>query len=107
MNHLRRWGAIYVLALLWLGSATGQWIAQAAEGEGWVLFASATFENWQSEFLQLAVQGLLIVGLAGKLFRVSKDEHEETGQWVDVVISNQQILNQKLDRLLAEKEDKT
>ena len=75
--HLRRWGAVYLLVALFLGSWVGQWVAQAAEGEGWVLFASSTFENWQSEFLQLAVQALVVVGAAGKLFRVSKDDSNE------------------------------
>jgi hypothetical protein len=41
------------------------------------LFLSSTFENWQSEFLQLAVQALVVVGAAGRVFRVSKDDSEE------------------------------
>ena len=102
MSHLKRWGALYVLVVLWLGSAVGQFAAQTAEGEGWVLFMSATFENWQSEFLQLAVQSLLIVGLAGKMFRVSKDEHEETKYWMQRQLVRQYEAHDKLDQLLEE-----
>lgn len=76
MRHLRSWGAIYVLALLFLGSWVGQLITQLSEftsnqhehgqpfewSEFWPEFWQSTFENWQSEFLQLLVQGVLLLG---------------------------------------------
>jgi hypothetical protein len=80
MKHMKRWGAIWILAALFLGSWIAQFFTQLAEVRGdaqthgekfmwsdfWPQFFSATFENWQSEFLQLAVQGLLIASLIGQ-----------------------------------------
>lgn len=73
-THLRRWGAVYILLGLWLGATLGQFYNQldavtqeaATHGEPflwadfWPRFLASTFENWQSEFLQLAVQTFLI-----------------------------------------------
>jgi len=81
--HMRRWGAVYLLVAMFLGSWVGQYAFQVVEGDGWNLFLSATFENWQSEFLQLAVQGILIVGLANKMFRVSKDDMQRLESKID------------------------
>lgn len=63
MRHLLRWGAVYVLPVLFLGSWIGHFFAQLAEFTGHQLqhgqpiawgdflpvFLSSTFENWQSE----------------------------------------------------------
>lgn len=77
MRHLRRWGAVYLLLAVFLASWAGQFVFMALEGDGWVAFWSATLENWQSEFLQLAFQALVVVGAAGVMFRVSKDDTED------------------------------
>jgi hypothetical protein len=77
---MRRWGAVWILALLFLGSWLGQLIAQVKEvadnahdhgekflwSDFWPQFFTSTFENWQSEFLQLAVQAVLIASLVGQ-----------------------------------------
>jgi hypothetical protein len=77
MKHFRQWGAVWILALMFLGSWIGQFFAQLDEvtqeakvhGEAflwadfWPQFWSATFENWQSEFLQLAFQTVLIASV--------------------------------------------
>jgi hypothetical protein len=75
-RHFQRWGAVYILTLMFLASWIGQLIAQLpkVDEEGWSEFWSATLENWQSEFLQLAVQAVLVVGLASILFQVSKQD---------------------------------
>ena len=52
MNHLRRWGAVWVLVALFVGSWVGQMVTMVPE-TGWLEFWAATFENWQSEWLQL------------------------------------------------------
>lgn len=78
-DHFKRWGAIWILVALWLGSSVGQYFSQLEEIQlnGMTEFWAATFENWQSEFLQLAVQGLLIVGAAKYLFRKGEEDADE------------------------------
>lgn len=62
MKHIRRWGAVYVLVVLFAGSWTGQFFAmlstfrseQRAHGETfawsgfWPQFWASTMEDWQS-----------------------------------------------------------
>ena len=44
----------------------------------WHQFLASTFENWQSEFLQLIIQSVLLLALGHRLFRAdqtaSKDD---------------------------------
>jgi hypothetical protein len=76
VSHLRRWGAIYVLLVLFLGSWAAQLMSewhvfaqdQADHDQpvdriefAWT-FAQSTFENWQSEWLQLLGEALLFLG---------------------------------------------
>jgi hypothetical protein len=98
--HLRRWGAVYLLLALFLGSWAGQFFAQIAEitdetkthGESfnwpefWPQFWSATFENWQSEWLQLFVQAAVLLGMKHLIFKADAEDIER--------------LDAKLDRLL-------
>lgn len=100
MRHFRRWGAVYILVVLWLGSWAAQLVAQTHEfaseqaqhggafawAEFWPPFFAATFENWQSEWLQLIFQAALL--LAGKhwLFQADAEDLER--------------IEGKLDRLL-------
>ena len=76
-RHFRRWGAAWLLVVAWLGSWVGQIVSQISEGDGWSLILAATFENWQSEFLQLAVQVAVLAGLADKMLQSSKDDVNE------------------------------
>lgn len=84
MSHFRRWGAVWILVALFLGSWLGQFfnqldeVTQEAKTHGeqflwadfWPQFFSATFENWQSEFLQLAFQAVLVASFYQRhLFR--------------------------------------
>lgn len=77
-SHFRRWGALYVLIVLFAGS----WFAQAwamhsvIQAQGWSEFWSATFENWQSEWLQLIFQALLLMGAKHWLFAVDAEDLE-------------------------------
>ena len=66
-SHLKRWGAAYLLFVLFAASWAAQYIAMLVEvgnearqhGQPFEMsdflpqFWSATFENWQSEWLQL------------------------------------------------------
>lgn len=68
MTYFRRWGVVWILALMFLGSWVGQFFGMVAEPGPyeWAEFWSATFENWQSEFLQLAFQAVLVASWWGQ-----------------------------------------
>jgi hypothetical protein len=91
-TFLRNWGAVFILAVFFLGSWFGQFASQlqvqmnesAQHGQAfsmeefWPQFWASTFENWQSEWLQLTTQALLISGFAAVLFRKQDEEHFKT-----------------------------
>jgi hypothetical protein len=97
----RAYSFVLVTAALFLFSWVGQFIAQAvtvsdeaaAHGEQfewaqfWPQFLASTFENWQSEFLQLCWQA---AGLAFLLFWGSSQSRESSDR-----------VEAKLDALLA------
>lgn len=85
MRHLRRWGAVYILAALFAGSWAGQAVTMGADirDGGWVTFWAATFENWQSEWLQLVFQAVLLLGAKHLLFRVDAEDLERIEAKVD------------------------
>lgn len=84
-NHMRRWGAVYILALLFTGSWVGQaWAMQPViRKEGWTEFWSATFENWQSEWLQLVFQAILLLGAKHWLFKADARDLERVEAKID------------------------
>lgn len=96
-THLRRWGAVYVLLLLFIGSWAGQFFAQLAEfrsdqsahgqpfvwGDYLTSFLASTFENWQSEWLQLVFQAVLLLGAKHLIFRVDAEDMERLEAKVD------------------------
>jgi hypothetical protein len=109
-KNFRRWGAVYIILALFAGSVIAQWCTQwvefaaeqASHGETADLsgylpgFLASTFENWQSEFLQLAVQAILIASfLQAKLFRADFSADKED---VD-------RLEAKLDAILGQRND--
>ncbi len=89
-SHLARWGAIYLLLAFFVLSWGGQFLAtisrvtSEAQEHGhvfhwsdfWAVFLSATFENWQSEWLQLLVQGVVLLGLKHALFAADAEDME-------------------------------
>lgn len=91
-TFLRRWAAFYILVILFLASWGGQFVSQLqvekqiaqqhgqefTMGEFWPQFWQSTTENWQSEWLQLAAQALLIAGFSEYLFRKGDEEHYKT-----------------------------
>lgn len=88
MANLRRWGGLYLLIALFLSSWVGHFVAQMAavradaeeHGQAFqmsdflIQFTASTLENWQSEWLQLAVQSAVLVLLAGKIFQKSEEQ---------------------------------
>jgi hypothetical protein len=84
MKHLRNWGAVYILALLFLGSWAGQAVAMAGQGQR--EFWAATFENWQSEWLQLVFQAVLLLGAKHWLFRADAQDLERIEGKVEAIM---------------------
>lgn len=105
-GHLKRWGAVHIVLLLFAGSLIGQFFTQLSEfradqGEhyqpfGWadfmMSFGQATLENWQSEFLQLAIQATLLGALGHVMFKAASRDQER--------------LEAKVDRILVELEER-
>jgi hypothetical protein len=86
-RHFQYWGALYILALLFLGSLVGQYVYQVVlGGEDSYKFLSAIFENWQSEWIQLFVQALLIQGLGHVLYRKETEDQERMEQKLDDIL---------------------
>lgn len=97
MTHFRRFGFLYILLFLFLGSWIGQFYTQmevvmldAREhgdvfywSEFWPQFFAATFENWQSEFLQLLVQALGMYVLAQAVFQKSEEDMRRIERKID------------------------
>jgi hypothetical protein len=101
MRHLRRWGAVYVLVVLWAGSWLGHFVAELAEfrsdqqthgqafawADFWPVFLASTFENWQSEWLQLVFQAILLLGAKHWIFKVDAEDMERIEQKIDRIES--------------------
>lgn len=89
-SHFKRWGAVYVLLALFLSSWAAQFVftireleneaaqhgASFAWSEFWPVFFSATFENWQSEWLQLILQAVVLLGMKHLLFAADAEDME-------------------------------
>jgi hypothetical protein len=104
-SHPRRWGAVYVLAVLFIGSWLGQFFTQLSEfrsdqqehGQAFqwadylTEFFASTFENGQSEWLQLVFQAILLLGAKHFIFRVDAEDMERLEAKVD-------RLTEQLDR---------
>src|SRR5215207_3337577 len=90
-SHLKRWGAAYLLLALFVASWAGQFFSMLVEvgndarehGEAfqmsdfWPQFWSSTFENWQSEWLQLLVQAVVLLGMKHVLFKADAQDTEQ------------------------------
>lgn len=97
MRHFRRWGAVYLLAVLFLGSWGGQFFTQLIDFRGeqaeheqpfmwadfWPDFLASTFENWQSEWLQLVFQAVLLLGAKHWIFKVDAEDMERLEAKID------------------------
>jgi hypothetical protein len=110
VRHLRRWGALYILATLFVGSFLGHYVYQVLlVGDDSYHFWSAVFENWQSEWLQLFVQALLINGLGHLLYRKESEDQERMEAKLDRVLqelreSRRQIGPEVADTTIVRKE---
>lgn len=116
-KHLRRWGAVWILSLLFVGSWVGQLVFQLqvarsdAEEHGqpfslsefWPQFWASTFENHQSEYLQLVFQAVLILALGSKLFRADQTASTEDVEGLRTEI---RMLRGELQSRLSRPEDR-
>ncbi len=96
-QHLRRWGAVWVLVVLFAGSWLGQLLSQLSQfrseqqthgepflwADFWPQFLSSTFENWQSEWLQLVFQAILLLGAKHWIFKVDAEDLERIEAKID------------------------
>lgn len=108
-TFVRRWAALLILIAFFLLSWAGQYVyqmqvaAQEAEqhGEQFTIqefmpqFWASTFENWQSEWLQLATQAVLIAALADYIFRTGNRDHYKTQLMIDDLRKDVQNLKKK------------
>jgi hypothetical protein len=88
---MKDWGAVYILAVLFFGSWAGQAWAMLPEiqAEGWTRFWSATFENWQSDYLQLIVQAILMLGAKHWLFKAHARDLERIEGKIDQLLGRE------------------
>lgn len=87
-SHLRRWGAVYVIGAWFVVSWAAQLLAMRSEIEtgGWETFWAATFENWQSEALQLVVQGVALLALKHIWFAADAEDQERLEAKLDELL---------------------
>ena len=90
-KHMRNWGAAYLLFGLFFASWIGQFISMLIDSgnvarehgqsfsmsDFWPEFWSATFENWQSEWLQLFLQAVVLLGMKHVLFKADAKDMEQ------------------------------
>lgn len=96
-TFLRKWGALLILVVFFILSWGGQFYFQMQatrqesqqHGQEFSMneflpqFWSSTLENWQSEWLQLATQAVLIAALADYFFRKGNQDHYKTQLMID------------------------
>lgn len=94
MEHLRWYGFLYILAIVFALSWVGQFVSMVMEKGpfSWATFWAATFENWQSEFLQLGIQALGMVVLAHLIFKKSTEEMDRVEKKLDLLLTVDNIL---------------
>lgn len=91
-TFMHRWATVIILIAFFFASWSGQFFTQLQVSKQeamqhnqqfemsdfWPEFWQSTFENWQSEWLQLATQALIVAGFASYLFRKGDEEHYKT-----------------------------
>jgi hypothetical protein len=101
LQHFRRWGAVYILLVLWVGFAIVQWFTNLAEYSSdqaehgqlfeWGQFVAYFFarfaENHASESWQLATQALLISAFSHAVFRKGDEDADRLETKVDELLA--------------------
>jgi hypothetical protein len=73
------------LVAFFVASFVGQAIAMLPQ-DGWRQFWAATFENWQSEWLQLVAEAVLLLGLGHLIFRADKEQSDRIEAKLDELL---------------------
>lgn len=103
-QHMQKFGFFYILIVLFLLSLILQFWTQTivitheaiTHGEMfmwtdfWPHFLQSVFENWQSEFLQLAVQALGMVMFAKYVFKKAKEDSERMERKIDELLDRKE-----------------
>jgi hypothetical protein len=83
---IRRYGLGWTLLVLFLASAAGHFALVLGRGEDFATWLASTLENWQSEFLQLALQVVLPTFLLHVGSPTSKEASERLEAKVDQLL---------------------
>lgn len=87
-KHIRRWGAIWLFFAFFASAWVGQLLTDMAMPGPflWSEFWKDTFENWQSEWLQLTGQGVFFMALGHVIFKRGTEDIERIEHKVDRII---------------------
>lgn len=101
---IKKYGYLWVTFILFSGSIIGHWYYGFSTGQSWQENMRDTFENWQSEFLQLMWQvgGLTILWSVGS--PQSKEEEERNHKMLEWII--RKLDKEKADEFIKEIKDK-
>jgi hypothetical protein len=100
----KKYGYLWITLILFTGSILGHWYFGFVTGQSWQENLRDTFENWQSEFLQLILQvgGLTYLWYVGS--PQSKEEEERNSEMLQWIIKKVDPKN--ADAFLEEMEKK-
>ena len=100
----KKYGYLWITLVLFSGSIIGHWYYGFVSGNTLVENLRDTFENWQSEFLQLMWQvgGLTYLWYIGS--PQSKEEEERNQEMLEWIVKK--LDPQKAEEFLKEMEDK-
>jgi len=100
----KKYGYLWITLILFTGSILGHWYFGFVTGQSWQENLRDTFENWQSEFLQLIWQvgGLTYLRYVGS--PQSKEEEERNSEMLQWIIKKVDPKN--ADAFLEEMEKK-
>jgi hypothetical protein len=74
---LASWGGQFIAMLIEVGNEAREHGQSFQMDEFWPKFWSSTFENWQSEWLQLFVQAVVLLGMKHVLFKADAQDTEQ------------------------------
>lgn len=101
---LKKYGYLWITLILFSGAIVGHWYYGFTTGNTWQENMRDTFENWQSEFLQLIwqVAGLTYLWYIGS--PQSKEEEERNQEMLQWLIKK--IDPQEAQKFMKELEEK-
>jgi Domain of unknown function (DUF6766) len=100
----KKYGFFWVTLILFSGSILGQWYFGFVTSQSWQDNLRDTFENWQSEFLQLMwqVAGLTFLWYVGS--PQSKEEEERNNEMLQWLV--RKVDPQNAEKFLSEIDNK-